>query len=72
MREIKDWRKRKEQKEPPELLLKILRNIYPKDVADELFEDLMGLSPNDVSEDDDKYERLVEMLSKSVRSKNER
>ena len=68
---MKDWQTRKSQKEPPELLLKILRNIYPKDVADELFEDLMGLSPNDISEDDDKYERLVKTLSENVRSKEE-
>lgn len=28
---------------PPEKLLEILRGIYPKKIADELFVDLMGL-----------------------------
>lgn len=32
---------------PPEKLLEILREIYPKKTADELFADLMGFAPKE-------------------------
>ena len=32
---------------PPEKLLEILRGIYPKETADELFLKLMGLKPEE-------------------------
>jgi len=33
---------------PPEKLLEILRGIYPKETADELFVDLMGLKSEEM------------------------
>lgn len=42
MRDIK-LKPRKTGNLPPEKLLEILRGIYPKETADELFTDLMGL-----------------------------
>ena len=32
---------------PPEKLLEILRGIYPKETADELFAELTGLKPEE-------------------------
>lgn len=41
MREIKDWRKRREEHAlTPSKLMSILRGIYPEEVAEELFEEL--------------------------------
>lgn len=37
--------KREKRKLPPEKLYEILRGIYPKDVADELFTKLTGSKP---------------------------
>lgn len=41
LREIKDWRKRREEYAlTPSKLMSILRGIYPEEVAEELFEEL--------------------------------
>ena len=41
MREIKDWRKRREEHAlTPSKLMSILRGIYHEEVAEELFEEL--------------------------------
>lgn len=46
MRERKsDLRPRRENTLPPQKLYVILRNIYPKDVADEMYKDATGLEP---------------------------
>lgn len=41
LREIKDWRKRREEHAlTPSKLMSILRGIYPEEVAEDLFEEL--------------------------------
>lgn len=45
MHEIKDWKKKGRQNVlTPETLMRILKGIYPEDVAEELYEELSNES----------------------------